>query len=377
MFTGDEEIGHHAQDFFTTIFRSNGIQVSPIDFADFKPSVTNTINVDLTKTFSDCEIYEAICQIGDDKTPGPDELTTRFYKQCWDIVDNDVILEVKNFFATSTLRTNINHTNICMIPKVTNPTTLSDYRSIALCNVLYKVISKCLVTRLKAHLNTIVSDSQAVFIPGRIINDNFMIAHEIMHSLKVRKSVTKSYMAVKTDVSKAYDRVEWDFLETTMRVFGFCDKWIGWIMAAVKSVHYSVLINGSPHGHITPTRGIRQRDPLSPYLFILCSDILGHLINAKASSGDIRGVRVGNGAPAITHLQFADDSLFFCQANARNCQALKDVFDVYEYYSGQKINLQKSMITFGSRVYGLTQSHLKMVLNIPNQGGGGKYLGLP
>jgi len=264
-----------------------------------------------------------------------------------------------------------------MIPKIQNPTTLSDYRPIALCNVLYKIISKCLVTRLKAHLDSIVSDSQAAFIPGRIINDNVMIAHEIMHSLKVRKRVSKTYMAVKTDVSKAYDRVEWDFLETTMRLFGFCDKWIGWIMAAVKSVHYSVLINGSPHGYISPTRGIRQGDPLSPYLFILCGDILSHLIKTKALSGDIRGVRIGNGATAITHLQFADDSLFFCQANVKNCQALKDVFDVYEYYSGQKINVQKSLITFGSRVYGSTQLRLKTLLNIPNQGGGGKYLGLP
>jgi len=377
MFTGDKEIGEHAQDFFTYIFSSNGIQVSPLNFADFNKTVTQTANLELTKDFIDNEIYEAICQMGDDKAPGPDGLTARFYKQCWDIVGVEVVKEVKNFFATSNMRSDINHTNICMIPKINNPLTLSGYRPIALCNVLYKIISKCLVNRLKVHLNSIVSDSQAAFIPGRIISDNVMIADEVMHSLKVRKRVSKTYMAVKTDVSKAYDRVEWDFLETTMRLFGFCDKWISWIMVAVKSVHYSVLINGSPHGYIKPTRGICQGDPLSPYLFILCGDILSHLIKRKAASGELQGVCIGNGVPAITHLQFADDSLFFCQANAKNCQALKDVFDVYEYYLGQKINVQKSMITFGSRVYGSTQARLKNILNIPNQGGGGKYLGLP
>jgi len=170
--------------------------------------VTEQINDDLTKDFSDLEIYNAICHIGDDKAPGPDGLTARFYKSCWEIVGPDVIKEVKFFFRTSYMKQSINHTNICMIPKITNPETFSDYRPIALCNVLYKIISKCLVERLKGHLDAIVSDSQAAFIPGRLVNDNVMIAHEMMHSLKTRKRVSQSYMAVKTDVSKAYDRVE-------------------------------------------------------------------------------------------------------------------------------------------------------------------------
>lgn len=162
-----------------------------------------------------------------------------------------------------------------------------------------------------------------------------------------------------------------------MRLFGFSETWIKWIMGAVKSVNYSVLVNGIPHGTIQPQRGIRQGDPLSPYLFILCVDILSHLIKNRVAEGDIRGIRIGNGVPGVTHLQFADDSLFFCQSNVRNCQALKDVFDVYEYYSGQKINMSKSMITFGSRVHGTTQNRLKNILGIQSHGGGGKYLRLP
>lgn len=208
VYNGDNDIGLHAQRFYSEIFASNGRSVSPIDFADFKPTVTQSMNSDLCREFSDDEIYNAVCLIGDDKAPGPDGLTARFYKTCWDIVGADVILEVKNYFRTATMKPLVNHTNICMIPKITNPETLSDYRPIALCNVLYKIISKCLVARLKTHLDAIVSDAQAAFIPGRLVNDNVMIAHEIMHSLKARKRVSQSYMAVKTDVSKAYDRVE-------------------------------------------------------------------------------------------------------------------------------------------------------------------------
>ena len=179
-----------------------------------------------------------------------------------------MINEVKHHFQTSHMSHSLNHTNICMIPKITNPQTLSDYRPIALCNVLCKIISKCLVERLKTHLNDIVSDARAAFIRGRLVNDNVMIAHEMMHSLKARKRVSQSYMAMMTDVSKAYDRVEWNFLETTMRLFGFSEHWISWIMGTVRSVSYSILIHVIPHGTIQPQRGIEKEIrylPISSY----------------------------------------------------------------------------------------------------------------
>jgi len=166
MFKGNQEIDNHAQRFFTNVFTSSGRSVSTIDFANFKSTVTPHINSELTKDFTDSEIFDAICQIGDDKAPGPDGLTARFYKSCCDIVSSDVIQEVKHYFRTSSMRNSLNHTNICMIPKITNPQTLLDYQPITLCNVLYKIISKCLVGRLKSHLDAIVFDSQAAFIPG-------------------------------------------------------------------------------------------------------------------------------------------------------------------------------------------------------------------
>lgn len=148
-------------------------------------------------------------------------------------------------------------------------------------------------------------------------------------------------MAIKTYISKAYDRVEWNFLEKTMRAFGFSETWIGWIMATVIMVKYSVLINGNPQGYIIPQRGLRQGDPLSPYLSILCADVMSHLLDFKARKGKINGIKIGNVVPRITHLLFADDSLFFCQANQKSCLAIKEIFRTYEMCSGQMINSEK------------------------------------
>lgn len=133
---------------------------------------------------------------------------------------------------------------------------MSDFRPIALCNVSCKIISKILVGRLKAHLANIISEEQAAFIPGRFITGNVIIAHEVMHALKVRRWCANSYMAIKTDIAKAYDRLEWDFLQETLHRLGFAPKFIEWIMTCVRTVTYSTLINGEPKGWIQPERGL-------------------------------------------------------------------------------------------------------------------------
>ncbi|WZY89335.1 hypothetical protein YC2023_046070 [Brassica napus] len=279
-------------------------------------------------------------------------------------------------FSTLAIWTH-NHTNLCLIPKIYPPTGMKDFRPIALCNVSYKIISKILVNRLKNHLSNIVSENQNAFIPGRLISDNIVVAHEIFHSLKARKRQANSYMAVKTDITKAYDRLEWRFLQETMRYMGFGEKWIGWIMACISTVTYSVLINGAPEGLITPKRGLRQGDPLSPYLFILCAEVLSHLCNKAMRDRSLLGVKIAIQAPAVNHLLFADDSLFFSLANPKAAKKLKDIFSKYESVSGQAINLSKSTITFGSKVGAEVKTRMRNVLGIHNEGGIGKYLGLP
>ena len=184
-------------------------------------------------------------------------------------------------------------------------------------------------------------------------------------------------MAVKTNMSKAYDRIEWNFLREVLRRMGFHDTWTGWVMACVTSVSYAFLINGGPQGKVTPTRGIRQGDPLSPYLFILCTEALSGLCNKALQDGTLPGVKVGRYCPPINHLLFADDTMFFGKSNAASCSTLSTILLKYERASGQCINRAKSAITFSSKTTQECKTRVKRELNICSEGGIGKYLGLP
>lgn len=152
-------------------------------------------------------------------------------------------------------------------------------------------------------------------------------------------------------MSKAYDRVEWCFLERLMLKLGFTAHWVTLIMECVRTAQFSVLLNGKPTGRIIPTRGLRQGDPISPYLFLLVSEVLSSLITGAVSRRTMSGFRPGKFCPEISHLFFADDSLIFCRASIEQVWALKSILSQYEQASGQKINVEKSALFFSPNVH--------------------------
>ncbi|KAH7840407.1 hypothetical protein Vadar_016441 [Vaccinium darrowii] len=183
-------------------------------------------------------------------------------------------------------------------------------------------------------------------IDGRQILDNILIFHEVMHTLKCRRHGRKGWFALKLDMAKAYDRIEWKYIEAVMRKFGFDETWIKWVMNCVETVSFAIVINGNKGDFFQPQRGIRQGCPLSPYLFILCAEGLHYLIHDAVSSGVMRGVKLSRGCPSISHLFFADDSVIFGEATSRNCTAINEIFLKYERASGQLLNRDKSSIFF-------------------------------
>ena len=141
-----------------------------------------------------------------------------------------------------------------------------------------------------------------------------LVAYETLHTMHSRKKGKKGSMALKLDICKAYDRVEWHFLQRLMEKLGFPVDWIERVMSCVTTPSFSILINGKPHGMIHPSKGIHQGDPLSPYLFLLCAEGFTALLKKAELEGRIKGVSIYRGSPKVTNLMFADDSLLFCQA---------------------------------------------------------------
>ena len=369
---GHKEVSDVASAYFQNLYASEEINLELYTevFSGFTQRVTQEMNDDLVRPITEEEIQAALFDMGPHRAPGPDGFSGVFYQKFWVYCKADIMEEIERFFNSGELDQQHNHTNLCLIPKIYPPTGMKDFRPIALCNVSYKIISKIVVNRLKIHLPNIVSENQ-----NALISDNIMVAHEIFHSLKARKRQANSYMAVKTDITKAYDRLEWRFLQETMQYMVFREKWIRWIMTCITTVTYSVLINGAPKGFITPKRGLRQGDTLSFYLFILCDEVLSHLCTKAMSDRSLLGVKIAVQAPAVNHLLFADDSMFFSLANLKAAKKLKDIFSKYESVSGQAINLSKSTITFGIKVCDEVKTRMRHVLGVHNEGGIVKYLG--
>jgi hypothetical protein len=281
------------------------------------------MNEKLISPFTAEDVKKAVFSIGDLKAPGPDGLHALFYKKFWHLVGNDITAAVLRAINERTIPNGWNETMIVLIPKVDNPEEVSQFRPISLCNVVYKIISKMLAARLKVILPEIISPTQSAFVPGRLITDNVLVAYECVHKIKNKRKGKSGLCAVKLDMHKAYDRVEWDFLRRMMIRLGFHIQWVDLVMACVSSVSYSVRFNSQMTEGFILTRGIRQGDPISPYLFLICAEGLSCMFKYSGPQYLSKGIRVGIHAPWISHLLFADDCLVFVQASVNGAARLQ------------------------------------------------------
>lgn len=252
-----------------------------------------------------------------------------------------------------------------------------EFRPISLCNVLYKISSKALANRLKPDLGSLISPSQLAFVPNRLITDNVFIAFEINHFIRTETRSRKNFMTLKLDVSKAYDRVEWKFLLMLLLRLGLPLGFVDLIMISVTSVSFSFLMNGSQFGRLVPERGLRQRDPISPYLFIYVVEAFLSMIARPEANGQVHGVRIAPSAPSVSALCFAGDTMFFCRATSADAAALKNILNKYAIVSGHIINFDKSSMTFSHDTQPEVREQIAQILGVQVVEQHDRYLGMP
>ena len=266
----------------------------------------------LEESFSENEIWTAISGLNKDKALGPDGFPLAFWSFSWDFVKAEVIGFFKEFHDNARFVKNLNTTFLVMIPKKQSAEDFKDLRPISLVGGLYKILSKVLANRIKRVMDKVISKSQNAFVEGRQILDAVLIANELVDSSLRRK---KGGLVCKLDIEKAYDSISWEFLFKVLDKMGFGNRWLSWMKWCISTASFSVLINGSPIGFFQSSRGLRQGDPLSPYLFVIGMEALSCLINRAVDGNYLSGIRVANGRGgdlAISHLLYADDTLIFC-----------------------------------------------------------------
>ncbi|KAK2354861.1 hypothetical protein QL285_092328 [Trifolium repens] len=360
--THNKDIQEVFENYFTELFNTS----NPSDMQESLQVVANRVHPDmkdyLDQQFTAAEVSYAAHQLKGNAAPGPDGLNASFYQAYWDIIGGEVTQAALNVLNNGGNPESLNFTHICLIPKHNNPTTPADYRPIALCNVILKIITKAIANRIKSILPDIISPQQSAFLPGRLITDNTLLAFESFYYLKHNKNKKKGYVGIKLDMAKAYDRLEWSFIKNTLTTMGFPNNLVNTIMNCVSSVSFSILVNGQPSHYFKPNRGIRQGDPLSPYLFILCADVFSGMITKAQNQSSINGIAIAQTAPKVSHLFFADDSIIFCRAKKDEPIQLKIIFEEYQRISGQQINMGKSEMTFSPNMQHSIKNEFKEVL---------------
>lgn len=255
--TGSNRIREKFLQHFKELYKEE--EVSFPDHLDnlIRPCITDDENSDLCCTPTPEEIRLTLFNMQDLKAPGPDGFPVLFYKEYWPTVGNDVIKAVTSFFNFGNMPKEVNNSLIILIPKISNPSSMDHYRPMSLCNVIYKIISKLLVNKIRPLLHKIISPCQSAFVPDRWIAENQVIVQEMLHSFKTRK-VKTGLMAIKLDLQKAYDKVNWKFIQSVLRRFGFRDIFISWITACLSSMSFEVIVNGGKSKQFKPSRGLRQ-----------------------------------------------------------------------------------------------------------------------
>ncbi|RVX21544.1 putative ribonuclease H protein [Vitis vinifera] len=243
----------------------------------------------LDSPFAEAEIFNAIFQLDRDKAPGPDGFTIAVFQDCWDVIKEDLVRVFAEFHNSEIINQNTNASFIVLLPKKSQSKKISDFKPISLITCQYKIIAKVLSGRLRGVLQETIHSSQGAFVQGRQILDAVLIANEIVDE---KKRSGEEGVVFKIDFEKAYDHVNWDFLDHVLEKKGFSPRWRSWMRGCLSSVSYAILVNGNAKGWVKAARGLRQGNLLSPFLFTIVADVLSRMLLKTEERNLLEGFRL-------------------------------------------------------------------------------------
>jgi len=299
-----------------------------LDAVEFK-SLTHEDNLSLLAEFSEKKVKDAVWQCEGSKSLRPDGFNFNFIKKSWEFIKEEFVAAMALFHETCSIPKGCNASFIALVPKVRDPVKLEQYRPISLVGTMYKIISKVLAGIMKNVLPSIIDESQSAFIKERGILDSVFMANEAVEDLR---RDGRSGLCLKVDFEKAYDSISWVFLYDTLQRISFHSKWISWIRGCIESATVSVLVNGIPMKEFKPSRGLRQGDPLAPFLFIVVAEGLAGLVRQAIKASLLSGLKIGRKEAELCILQFADDTVFFCENSYSNVVTLKSILRGFECF---------------------------------------------
>lgn len=334
------------RDFFRNHFqRRDRVRVElPRDFVESK--LGDEEGLWLTREFSEEEIRRAVWDCRGLKSPGPDGFSMEFFKGSWEVIKDDLCRVLAEFHSNGKLTRSCNASYIVLIPKKEGAVELNQFRPVSLIGGLYKILAKLLALRMKEVMGPLVGEAQTAFLKDRNILDGVVILNEVVEDAKRRK---EERLVLKVDFAKAYDSVEWDYLFDMLRLMNFPLKWVGWIRECVSTASANVLVNGSLTGEFKMERGIRQGDPLSHFLFLVAAEGLNLLTKRAVARGLLKACKMGRERVEVSHIQYADDTLFMVEGNKENVEALRWLLMNFELVSGLSVNFDKS-VAFGVNI---------------------------
>lgn len=343
--TKQEDIKDEAVRFFSAFLNQSPDDYTGASIDELKELLTFRCTVEdcalLEAEVTEEEIRRVIFAMPTNKSPGPDGFPSEFFKTTWPIVASDFVVAVQSVFRFGFLPKGVNSTILALVPKKVDSLEMRDFRPIACCNVLYKVVSKIIANRLKGVLPRIVLENQSAFIKGRLLMENVLLASELVKDY--HKEDISPRCVMKIDISKAFDSVQWDFVLRSLEAIGVPARFIHWVKLCITTPSFSVQVNGELGGYFQSKRGLRQGCSLSPYLFVLCMNVLSHKLDKAAKEKKFM-LHPRCQTLSLTHLCFADDLMVFVEGTKSSIEGVLSVFEGFTQWSGLSISIEKSTV---------------------------------